>query len=161
MLPGTPQTPEQHEHQSTENPLVAHLILSAAFAKELELQAHLIHLNYRGADFLPLHQFLKSQYQLHQEEFDTLAEFVLTLGSPMPHANAALRAALPHFDEPSSNSPDQLVALYSHNLAIYAEIARHLDAVSTQYRAIDVAHYAAQLLSAAHKAIWFLSASRT
>jgi DNA-binding ferritin-like protein len=147
--------------QSQGDPALIHqLVVLAAFCKELELQAHLVHLNYTGPDFLPLHQFLKTQYQLHQEQFDTLAEFVRTQGAFLPTTNAGLRAALPQFSEPESPDPLAMVAIYAENLAQQAQMARNLDQSAATERAIDVQNYAAELVAAANKAIWFLSASR-
>lgn len=146
---------------SQDNPSLIHqLVVLAAFCKELELQAHLIHLNYTGPDFLPLHAFLKEQYQLHQEQFDVLAEFVRTQGAFLPTTNAQLRAALPCFSEPESPDPLAMVVIYADNLAQQAEMARNLDQSAAAERAIDVVDYAASLVAAANKAIWFLSASR-
>lgn len=146
---------------SQDNPSLIHqLVVLAAFCKELELQAHLIHLNYIGPDFLPLHAFLKEQYQLHQEQFDALAEFVRTQGAFLPTTNAQLRAALPCFCEPESPEPLSMVATYVDNLAQQAEMARNLDQSAAAERAIDVIDYAAALVASANKAIWFLVASR-
>ena len=46
----------------------------ASYLKELQTQAHLIHLNYEGSNFLGVHAFLKDQYEAHLEQFDALAE---------------------------------------------------------------------------------------
>jgi DNA-binding ferritin-like protein len=150
----------QHQELSSGPTLIQQLIVLSSFCKELELQAHLIHLNYRGPDFLPLHAFLKSQYQRHQEEFDALAEFVLTSGGLMPPTACQLRSVLPSFKEPETTNPDAMVAVYVDNLALQGEMARNLDAAAHAARAIDVAHYAAELVAASAKAIWFLQASR-
>jgi starvation-inducible DNA-binding protein len=165
VLPFSPQQPEEEQlfnsniHHARPT-LIQQLIVLSAFCKELELQAHLIHLNYRGPDFLSLHAFLKTQYQLHQEQFDTLAEFVLTSGALMPPTATELHSVLPSFDEVNSTSPDAIVAVYANNLALQGEMARNLDAAANAARAIDVAHYAAELVASSSKAVWFLSASR-
>lgn len=146
---------------SQDNPSLVHqLVVLAAFCKELELQAHLIHLNYTGSDFLPLHAFLKEQYQLHQEQFDALAEFVRIQGAFLPTTNTELRSALPTFAESHSLDPDSMVAVYADNLAQQLDMARNLDQSAAEARAIDVIDYAAAIAAAAGKAIWFLSASR-
>ena len=158
------QHQEEHSYshqQPTQAPtLIQQLIILSAFCKELELQSHLIHLNFRGPAFLSIHAFLKSQYQLHQEQFDTLAEFVLTSGGLMPPTAAELRSTLPSFSEVDSTDPAATVAVYIDNLALQGEMARNLDATAANARAIDVAHYAAELVATSAKAIWFLQASR-
>lgn len=138
---------------------VLQLVVLAAYCKELELQSHLIHLNYTGKDFLALHAYLKTQYQKHQEEFDALAEFVLTAGHFMPATACQLRSVLPHFEEIDTTKPDCIVSVYIDNLNTQAEMARNLAASAAAARAIDVEHYAAELVASAAKAVWFLTAS--
>ncbi len=50
-----------------------------SYLKELQTQSHLIHLNYEGANFLGVHAFLGDQYEAHQTQFDTLAEFIRSM----------------------------------------------------------------------------------
>lgn len=140
--------------------LLHQLVVLGAFCKELELQAHLVHLNYSGSNFLSIHTFLKSQYEQHLGEFDALAEFVRIYGGTLPASNAQLRATLPSFCDCESSSPAEMVEAYIKNLMLQGEMARNLDATAAAARAIDVVDYAAQLAASAGKAIWFLSASR-
>lgn len=163
MQPGNHLQLQQHHQEQDEQPplsLPYQLVATAAFCKELELQAHLIHLNYTGPDFIPIHNFLKSQYQLHQEEFDTLAEFVRTQGSFFPFTGTELRSALSCFQEAHTADPNAMVGIYAANLGTLADMARTIDQLAAAEHAIDVVDYAATLVHDANKAVWFLSASR-
>ena len=154
MAPGPgPQVMEMIEADGQDPCLCTQLTVLAAFAKELELQSHLAHLNYTGENFIAIHTFLKGRYEAHLEQFDTLAEFVRILGAMMPASNQEFRQVLPGF------TGDGTTAAYADNLQTFIAMAKQLEAAAVDERAIDVANYAAELVAEAGKTIWFLSAS--
>ena len=57
----------------------------AAYIHELQIQSHLIHLNYEASNFLAVHKFLKKQYELHLEEFDDVSEYITFNGLSTTH----------------------------------------------------------------------------
>lgn len=133
--------------------LSSQLTVLAAFAKELELQSHLVHLNFTGEMFLSLHQYLKGRYETHLEQFDTLAEFVRIQGDCLPVSTGAFKQVLPALDS------DGTVEAYVGNLRTFTAMAKQLEASAAEDRAIDVANYAADLVADAGKAVWFLTAA--
>ena len=139
--------------------LVLLLVQIAAFCKELELQSHVIHLNFAGPAFLSLHAYLKERYQAHQEQFDSLAELVLTSGSLFPLTSTQLQSVCPPFQDLQSPDPTAMCAVYRGNLDRLAALAIELEKASSCSCAPDVANYAAELLADARKASWFLAAT--
>jgi DNA-binding ferritin-like protein len=135
------------------------LIILAAFLKELQTQAHLIHLNYTGSNFFSVHKFLGEQYQLHLEQFDTAAEFARALDVLIPPTAGALRSALPEFNE--SSDPDSQLQLLSYrsNLVMLQTIARSLAGSAEADGAIGAANFCAELEADAGKAAWFIKAT--
>jgi DNA-binding ferritin-like protein len=138
--------------------MVNQLIMLAAFLKEMETQSHLIHLNYEGANFLDVHQFLKGQYEAHLEQFDTIAEFVRAQDFWMPMCACGLKDALPCFQNVESHNGKEMLAVYLKNLDDLADLAVQIEPSAQQVGAIDVANYMAELVAAASKAAWFLKA---
>jgi DNA-binding ferritin-like protein len=134
------------------------LILLSAFTHELQMQAHLLHLNYVGSNFLAVHAFLKGRYETHIEQFDTIAEFVRALGKPMPATHGELLAILPAFEHAMSTAECQL-SNYSENLAHQACMATALESAAADQRQIDVANYMADLVADANKNQWFITAT--
>ncbi|MEB3169233.1 MAG: ferritin-like domain-containing protein [Synechococcaceae cyanobacterium] len=129
------------------------LTVLAAFTKELELQSHLLHLNYTGENFIALHSWLKGRYEAHLEQFDTLAELVRIQGEFLPGSTTAFRDVLPAI------SGEATIEGYVQNLRAFSELAKALEPIAADARAIDVANYLAELVGDAGKAVWFLSAS--
>ena len=60
------------------------LIGLAAYIHELQIQSHLIHLNYEANNFLAVHKFLKKQYELHLKEFDDIGEYIRSMDYLLP-----------------------------------------------------------------------------
>jgi len=137
---------------SASSSLGQQLTVLAAFAKELELQSHLLHLNYCGENFISIHTYLKGRYEAHLEQFDTLAEFVRILGEFLPGSTAAFREVLPSLDGEAT------IEAYVENLRSFSSLAKALEPAAADARAIDVQNFMADLVADAGKAIWFLSA---
>jgi DNA-binding ferritin-like protein len=155
--------------------LCEQLILLSAFTHELQMQAHLLHLNYVGSNFLAVHAFLKDRYEAHIDQFDTIAEFVRALGKPMPATHAELLKILPAFEHAMSTAECQL-SNYAENLAHQACMATALESAATEraplnspgslensmgtpQRQIDVANYMAELVADTGKTRWFITAT--
>jgi DNA-binding ferritin-like protein len=129
------------------------LTVLAAFAKELELQSHLLHLNYVGENFVSIHTYLKGRYEAHLEQFDTLAEFVRIQGEFLPSSTTAFREVLPPLDGEAT------LESYLENLRSFVALAKALEPRAADAQAIDVQNTMADLVADGGKAIWFLSSS--
>jgi DNA-binding ferritin-like protein len=138
--------------------LCEQLILLSTFTHELQMQAHLLHLNYVGSNFLAVHAFLKGRYETHIEQFDTIAEFVRALGKPMPATHAELLKILPAFEHAMSTAECQL-SNYAENLAHQSCMATALESAAAEQCQVDVANYMAELVADAGKTRWFITAT--
>ena len=152
------QTPTG-SNASGDQELIWQLAALAAFLKELELQSHLIHLSYESSNFLSVHEFLKGQYEQHLDQFDTVAEFIRALGALLPVSNSDFRSVVHGFTEARDGDSQEMLRVYVSNLRQLSALAKQLEPLAAQQRAIDVANYAAELVAAANKAAWFLNAT--
>ena len=139
--------------------LAKHLITLGSFVNQLYTQAHLIHLNIEGPLFLPLHEFLKEQYEAHVSQFDALAEFVRTLDYLLPMCNRGLAGANKNLKMVKSYEPRSMLLTYLQNLDACGMAAKEVLMVARQVEAPDVENYLADLVGAMFKAAWFLKAT--
>lgn len=135
------------------------LVHCAAFAKELETQAHLIHANYEGANFLSVHEFLKDQYEQHLTQFDALVELVRAMDFLPPMCSCGLKEAAQGFENVSEYDGRHMLLVYLRNLEQLACLAVGLEEAAGECRAVDVQNYAAEVVAACKKAAWFLKAT--
>lgn len=150
---------EIEDEQPAEAGLPQQLVTCAAFAKELETQSHLIHANYEGENFLPVHAFLKDQYEAHLEQFDALVEFVRVMDYLLPMCSCGLKDAACGFVNVTQYSGRHMLMAYLQNLETMKCMATRLEAAAGEARAIDVQDYAAELVAACGKAAWFIKAT--
>ena len=147
----------------TEKPTVCSiaqkLVMLSSFAKELETQSHLIHFNYEGANFFSIHRFLKTQYEAHQAQFDTLGEYVRTMNFWMPMCSCGLHDALPSFRKIESYEGREMLSTYYQNLNDFGKLVKMIEPAAHASGAIDIAHYLDELCSATYKAAWMIKAS--
>lgn len=139
--------------------LVSELIALAGYLKELETQAHLVHLNYEGANFLPVHEFLKGQYEEHLAQFDAVAEYVRAMDNFMPMCSCGLKESVSEFENCKSYAGTQMLMTYLTNLDGMVEMATRVEALAAEARAVDVQNYMAELVGSANKAAWFIKAT--
>jgi DNA-binding ferritin-like protein len=138
---------------------VALLVACAAWVKELETQAHLVHFNYTGSNFLSVHGFLKGQYELHLEQFDVLGEHVRALNYLMPLCGCDLKKAAEGFTAVDGSNGIEMLAIYYGNLEKLACMATELESVAGECCAVDVQDTAAEVVGATRKAAWFIKAT--
>lgn len=131
----------------------------SSYLKELETQAHLIHLNYEGANFLGVHAFLKDQYEAHLSQFDTLSEFIRSMDYLMPMCARGLADASPGIQHVTSYKGTEQLAVYYKNLEELGMKAKKLEPIAQKVGAIDIANYLADLVGQAFKAAWFVKAT--
>jgi len=140
--------------------LIQDLIRLASFLKELQTQSHLIHLNYEGSNFIPVHEFLKERYETHQEQFDTIGEFVRAMDFYMPMCACGLKDEMPKcFNNVSSHDGRDMLMTYHSNLCDLCEMVCEVEPVAIEMKAMDVIHYLAELMADANKTTWYLKAT--
>lgn len=130
-----------------------------SYLKELQTQAHLIHLNYEGANFLGVHAFLGDQYEAHQTQFDTLAEFIRSMDYLLPMCARGLADASPGIQHVTSYKGTDQLATYYKNLEELGMKSKKLEPVAAKVGAIDIQNYMADLCGQAFKAAWFVKAT--
>lgn len=152
MTPETTPAPEVGR-------LVQLLITLASMLKELETQAHLVHLNYENDNFLAVHAFLKDQYEAHLEQFDTVAELVRSMDYWMPLCSCGLKDAVSGFQHISSPDGREMLVTYYGNLDAMGFLAKEVERAACEVGAPDVQNAMADLVGAAFKAGWFVKAT--
>ena len=130
-----------------------------SYLKELQTQAHLIHLNYEGGNFLGVHGFLKDQYEAHQTQFDTLGEFIRSIDYLMPMCAEGLADASPGIQHVKSYKGTDQLAVYYKNLEELGAKTKKIEAAAAKVGAIDIQNYMADLCGQAFKAAWFIKAT--
>lgn len=134
-------------------------IALSAYLKELETQAHLIHLNIECPDFISIHKFLGKQYEAHLEQFDSLAEFIRSMDYLMPMCGCGLKDAAPPLQAVTSYKGNDMLATYYKNLEQGANLCKKLEPIAQKIGAIDIANYMADLVGQMFKAAWFVKAT--
>ena len=140
--------------------LAKNLVMLAAYIKELQVQSHLIHLNYEGSNFIPIHEFLKERYEAHVEQFDVIGEHVRAMDFMMPLCGCGLKEALGDcFRAVDSHDGRSMLLTYHQNLCDLCELVCAIEPMAAELKAIDVANYMAELMADTNKAAWFIKAS--
>lgn len=155
------EEPTKEEVKSPYEELCSSLTSLASYAKELQTQSHLIHLNYEAANFLEVHQFLKDQYEAHLEQFDTLAELVRAMDHLMPMCDCGLRDSLPQncFQRVSSYDPRQQLSTYYQNLEDLVDMSRKVNCMAEQCGELGVSNYLSDLMTDLSKSAWMVKAT--
>tara|TARA_B100000212_G_scaffold214251_1_gene161968 strand:+ start:18449 stop:18946 length:498 start_codon:yes stop_codon:yes gene_type:complete len=153
---------KQHEEAMLPGSALArNLVMLAAYVKELQVQSHLIHLNYEGSNFLEMHKFLKKRYQKHLDQFDVIGEFVRAMDYMMPLCACGLKDALGPgcFANVESHDGRSMLLTYHQNLCDLCEIICAIEPMAQEMKALDVANYLVELMEDANKSAWFIKAS--
>lgn len=148
--PFTPSAEPAAPSTEPDHCLCDQLVVLSSYLLALRDQAHLIHLNYIGKDFLFIHPYLKERYDEHLDHFDTIAEYVRAYGKMMPMSINDLRNAYPDFNG------KECICAYLENIRKLSDLTRAIEKTATAERAIDVANSLAEITAAAGKTAWFL-----
>ena len=151
---------DHSERMAPMSGMAQQLLVLASTVKETQLQAHLIHFNYEGTNFLSVHQFLKEEYDELLEEFDKIGEYVRSMDYMMPMCACGLKDMMhKSFQNVSSYDGREMLATYLMNLELVCEIAMKVEETATELRALDVAHYLSELCGKVNKAAWMVKAT--
>ena len=137
------------------------MVSMCSWLSELRTQAHLVHFNYTGSNFISIHEFLKDRYEEHQEQFDQIGEFLLSMGGKMPLCSTGLAEAMCgcDFENCTSYNGCAMLLTYVNNLESLGMKAKELEKMAACNEAVDVQNYAAEIVGDAFKAAWFLKSS--
>jgi len=163
--PVAPQATLIIEEQEDVNPkvsveeLITQLITFGSYINQLYTQSHLIHLNIEGPLFLPIHEFLKEQYDAHIAQFDQIAEYVRSMDFLMPMCARGLQGACKGFKHVKSYEAREMLTVYLKNLEAAGMMAKDVGEMAREVKAPDVENYMADVVGAMFKAAWFLKST--
>jgi DNA-binding ferritin-like protein len=150
---------QEVQPKATVDELISQLVAMGSYVNQLYTQSHLIHLNIEGPLFLPIHEFLKTQYDAHITQFDTLAEFVRSMDYLMPMCAKGLQGAYKNFKSVKSYDAREMLTVYTKNLEAGGMLAKNIGTLAKEVQAPDIENYAADLVGQMFKAAWFLKAT--
>jgi DNA-binding ferritin-like protein len=122
------------------------MLCVAACVKELETQAHLIHLNYQGSNFLSIHKFLKEQYDKHVLQFDYISEMLRSLDFYMPMCSKGLAEACHDFKHCTSMDGVHMLSTYLCNIENVGMKSKCMSKMAKCADAEDVENLAAEFV---------------
>ncbi len=162
-MTGEPEFRVVMEQEEAQKPgvedLAKQLITLSSFLNQLYTQAHLIHLNIEGPLFLPLHAFLKDQYESHIAQFDATAEFVRTLDYLLPMCNRGLASANKSLKMVKSYDCRDMLMTYLTNLDNCGMATKEVLECARAVEAPDIENYLADLIGAMFKSAWFIKST--
>lgn len=145
--------------EATPDNLVYHMVSFSSYLYQLNIQAHLLHLNIECSNFLAIHEFLGEQYSQHIADFDALAELVRSMDYLMPMCQCGLFDAFKKFASVKSYDAREGLTLYTKNLEAGAFMAKDLVEAAKETGAPDVENYAAEVCGRLFKSAWMLKAT--
>ena len=145
--------------EATPDNLVYLMVSFASYLYQLNIQAHLLHLNVEGSNFLAVHEFLKKQYEQHVADFDTIAELVRSMDYLMPSCQCGLMDAYKKFPSVKTYDAREGLTLYTKNLEAGAMMAKDLVDAAKETGAPDVENFAAEICGNLFKGAWMMKAT--
>tara|TARA_R100000734_G_C3313414_1_gene104711 strand:- start:1288 stop:1815 length:528 start_codon:yes stop_codon:yes gene_type:complete len=146
--------PQPQSKKEPVSRLANELICLSSHASHLMLQAHLVHLNFEGANFFGVHKFTKSQYKKHQEQLDRLGELVRSLDFLMPMCCKGLMAAYKKFSHIEGYTGPAMLITYYENLEEFGYAAKRVAKMAEKMDAYDIENYCGELIDDCFTASW-------
>ena len=136
------------------------LISLSSCIHSLQTQSHLIHFNYEGEDFLAVHKFLKKEYELHQEQFDRVGEYVRSLNYLMPMCEKGLTGAhKKNITHVTKYEGFHMLVVYRKNLEYLGEYSKEIRKAAIKNNSPDIENYLAEIVDNCFKSVWMLNAT--
>lgn len=143
---------------NTDN-LIYRMVELASYLFHLNIQAHLIHLNYEAPNFLVVHEFLKKQYEQHTQDFDTVSELVRSMDYLMPMCEKGLMGAYKNFKVTKTYEAEPSLILYTKNLEEGGFMAKDVYTLAQEVGAPDVENELAEIVGNLFKGAWMLKST--
>lgn len=154
-----PKAPGKSKGNADVGGFIQQLIGLMSYVHQLQVQSHLMHLNYEAPNFLGIHGFLKDQYEAHLTQFDKLGEFIRSMDYLTPMCMNGLMDASPEFKHCTSYKATEMLGVYYKNLEELGMKTKKLEPIAAKVGAIDIQNYMAELCGEAFKAAWMIKAS--
>jgi DNA-binding ferritin-like protein len=136
--------------------LVKGLQSLASACHQLSTQAHLIHFNFEGQNFISVHEYLKKAYKKHTKQFDKLSELVRSLDYMMPMCQVGLKQAYKGFDNVDSYEPGTMLFVYNKNLEEIAMASKKVIAAAQKCQAPDAENLVAEIMGQLFDTSYFI-----
>jgi len=153
------QLKKEEDDKKRMDTFIKSLIGMTGYTHELQTQAHLIHFNYEAQNFLAVHEFLKTQYEAHQEQFDKLGEFIRSMDFLLPMCRKGLLEGSAKFEHVKSYEPKSMLMAYLKNLETLASQCKKVQVAARKNKVIDVENYLGELCGDLFKAAWMIKAT--
>lgn len=147
------------ENKASVQDLISGLVSLSSYLHQLYVQSHLLHLNVEGPLFLPIHEFLKEQYNAHIDQFDKIGEFIRSMDFLMPMCERGLLGSYKGFKHVKAYETREGLTVYLKNLEACGMASKDLQKVAKEVDAPDIENYLAELVGAMFKSSWFLKST--
>ena len=135
------------------------LVEFASYNYQLNIQAHMLHLNLESPNFLALHRFLRKQYHQHLEDFDTLAELVRSMDYLMPMCGKGLLGACKDFKHVKSYDATESLVRYTKNLENGGYMAKDLYVMARECECPVGENELAEIVNHSFKSAWMVKST--
>ena len=153
------QLKKEEDDKKRMDAFIKTLIKMTCYLHELQTQSHLIHFNYEAENFLAVHEFLKTQYETHQEQFDKLGEFIRSMDFLLPMCRKGLLEGSSKFEHVKTYEPKGMLMTYFKNLETLASQCKKAQVTARKNKVIDVENYLGELCGDLFKAAWMIKAT--
>ena len=139
--------------------LANELIKAASYLAHLQIQSHLVHLNFEASNFISVHQFTEKQYRKHQKQLDRVGELIRSLDYLLPQCAKGLLGACKGFSHIDSYDPGEMLMTYRDNLEAFGMNCKKIIKLAQREEAPDVEHYFAKLVEEMFTASWMIKST--
>ena len=134
------------------------LVLEETFAANFVAyyRSHVAHVNIVGRNFASDHKLLKKIYEDLQDNIDSLAELLRTIGAKMPNDIATVLQISPFRDDPTEGDADELLQLVLDDQDKLIDLYKELDQAANEAGDIDISNFAQGRVGDHAKFRWML-----
>ena len=147
---------QEEKDRKVKEKLVKGLQSLASACHQLSTQAHLIHFNFEGQNFISVHEYLKKAYKKHTKQFDKLSELVRSLDYMMPMCAKGLKQAYKGFDDVDSYQPGTMLFTYNKNLEEIAMASKKVIKAAKACDAMDAENLTAEIMGQLFETSYFI-----
>ena len=134
------------------------LILEETFSANFVAyyRSHVAHVNIVGRNFASDHKLLQKIYEDLQENIDSLAELLRTIGAQMPNDIATVLSISPFRDDPTEGDADELLQLVLDDQEKLMDLYKELDQAANEAGDIYMSNFAQGRVGDHAKFRWML-----
>jgi len=122
-------------------------------------RSHVAHVNVEGRNFTSDHKLLQKTYEDLQDQIDTIAELLRTLGAYMPNDMYDVLSSSDIVPRPVDGNADALLETVLEDLEHLKECYIALDEIADEEGHEEIANYAQDRILAIAKHIWMFKST--